>query len=578
MPASHRPHPIRSIALWREAPLAWLVFGLMLLVRLYAVWHVPVDSDEPQHLHVVWEWTQGRLPYRDFFDNHMPLFQWLCAPLLGWIGPRPDALLLMRLAQWPLTAATLLLVAWLGRRLWDARVGLWGATLIGLLPHYYLGASIEFRPDNAWALAWLATMALIVGARGWHARRAAAVGAMAGLTLVISAKTTLLAGSAVFALLLLLPSATQPWPWRRMLACAAIALPLSLLPAALVFAWFAAHGAGGVAWYCIIGHNVVAGLGNWSELLWRSMVFVVLAIATPLAMRRYPALDAQALRRRYLLLWPLVYLILMYAFWPLVPRQHWLPAMPLVGLGMAVLIFRRTGLAGWSRGRWDVALTFALALVACEASALMARHPPAREPTGHVIYRHRHMQARMEQIVYQDELRTILQLTTPADTVMDSKGESIFRQRPTWLVFESITRYRISHGLLADDAIAAMIAHATPLVIRSDLMPTDAYFVSGNYLPISSRLSILGQRLPATAGARQVSIAVPADYAVVNTEGRRLSIRVDGHSPDTIVHLSAGAHRLLIDGDDGHDMALVWAPALQRGLDPRRLFRTTPGS
>ncbi|MDI3262445.1 MAG: hypothetical protein QJR11_06520 [Fulvimonas sp.] len=560
-------HLRSSCRFWREAPLAWLAFCLMLALRLYAVWHMPVDSDEPQHLHVVWEWTQGRLPYRDFFDNHMPLFQWLCAPLLGWIGPRPEALLLMRLAQWPLTTATLLLTVHLGRRLWSVRTGLYGATLIGLLPHYYLGASIEFRPDNAWALAWLAALALVVSARDWHARRAAAIGLLAGLALAISAKSTLLIGSACLTLVLLILTAPRAWPWRRMVVAMAVGLPVMLLPAALVFGYFARHGAAGVAWYCIIQHNVVPGLGNWNGLIVRAAIFTVALCAAIVLLLRRPPADAEALRRRFLLLWPWTYLAALYSFWPLIPREHLLPAMPLVGVSVAVFALDRGGVD------WRRRLLVALVLFGWEASALVAHHHVPR--SAQRAFLRGDMHERVEQRLYQDELKTLLQITTPADTVIDAKGESIFRQRPTWLVFEGITRYRIRRGLLPDDTVAQIVAHGTPVAIDANLMPADAWFVIRHYLPIGQRLRLLGQLLPAGSQVT-VDIAVPADYAAVRADGRRLWLRVDDGPARQRFHLSAGPHRLAIVGEAGGVSALVWADALDRGLDPARLFRSAP--
>jgi hypothetical protein len=36
-------------------------------------------------------------PYRDFFDNHMPLFHIVSAPIFRWFGVRPDIVVPMRL-------------------------------------------------------------------------------------------------------------------------------------------------------------------------------------------------------------------------------------------------------------------------------------------------------------------------------------------------------------------------------------------------------------------------------------------------------------------------------------------------
>ena len=67
----------------------WFAIGffvLLLVLKIFYAVHYRIDSDEPQHLHVVWGWTQHMIPYRDYFDNHSPLFQMLCAPLLGRLG------------------------------------------------------------------------------------------------------------------------------------------------------------------------------------------------------------------------------------------------------------------------------------------------------------------------------------------------------------------------------------------------------------------------------------------------------------------------------------------------------------
>src|SRR4051794_17888837 len=80
--------------LWETLGIAGLVL-LWLGLRSFSVFNHLWDSDEPQHLHVVWEWTQGVLPYRDFFDNHTPLFHVLFAPVLRLFGERADIVELM---------------------------------------------------------------------------------------------------------------------------------------------------------------------------------------------------------------------------------------------------------------------------------------------------------------------------------------------------------------------------------------------------------------------------------------------------------------------------------------------------
>jgi hypothetical protein len=80
---------------------AWAFLAALAALRMLFAWHLPFDTDEAQHLHVVWAWTQGLLPYRDVFDNHAPLFQLLSAPLFAAIGENADVIRLMRLAVVP---------------------------------------------------------------------------------------------------------------------------------------------------------------------------------------------------------------------------------------------------------------------------------------------------------------------------------------------------------------------------------------------------------------------------------------------------------------------------------------------
>lgn len=93
----------RAMSARLTAKLAWLLLlPAVFAVRLAFVFHYRFDSDEPQHLHVVWGWTRGLRQYKDVFDNHMPLFHLVCAPVFQLVGERPDALIWMRMAMVPL--------------------------------------------------------------------------------------------------------------------------------------------------------------------------------------------------------------------------------------------------------------------------------------------------------------------------------------------------------------------------------------------------------------------------------------------------------------------------------------------
>src|SRR5215469_1340411 len=113
---------ISATELWIGA----LIFSILLVLRWFYTSTRGWDSDEPQYLHVVWGWLNGLLPYRDLFDNHMPLFQLLSVPLFALLGERPEIVTAMRWAMVPLMALGLVAIYLIGSRVFSRRIGFWG--------------------------------------------------------------------------------------------------------------------------------------------------------------------------------------------------------------------------------------------------------------------------------------------------------------------------------------------------------------------------------------------------------------------------------------------------------------------
>src|SRR5881409_2866443 len=159
-PAVQAPRIAGATAAGRLASLG--LGAVIVLLRVVYARAYPVDSDEPQHLHVAWAWTKGLVPYRDIFDNHAPLFHLLSAPLVALVGENPRILLLMRLAMIPVFAGCLWGSYILGRRLFGARAGWWAALLCGLSPTFFF-KSVEYRTDVLWAALWVLAIATLLG-------------------------------------------------------------------------------------------------------------------------------------------------------------------------------------------------------------------------------------------------------------------------------------------------------------------------------------------------------------------------------------------------------------------------------
>ena len=166
------------------------LFGLGSLFKIWNVFLYQFDSDESQHLHVIWAWTHGLVQYRDVFDNHMPLFHLMCAPLLGILGEHPADLYWMRLLMVPLYGLSAWCVYRIGTIVFSRRIGLWAMLLASGISVYHF-CSTEFRPDNVWTLLWF--LCLLVFVSNPFAFRSFMVsGLLLGLCFAVSMKTTLM--------------------------------------------------------------------------------------------------------------------------------------------------------------------------------------------------------------------------------------------------------------------------------------------------------------------------------------------------------------------------------------------------
>src|SRR5581483_6274237 len=242
-------------ATWRA--LAAAAFVLLLALRVVYAFSLVVNSDEPQHLHVAWEWWQGRLPYRDVFDNHAPAFGFLYAPLLAALGERADIVPLMRLGVLPWYALTLWLCYRIGSALFERRIALAATAIAALDPTFFL-KSVEFRPDVPWAAACLLAVVIAVAPEPvrW---RWAKVGLASGFALALSIKTALflVAGGTAGAVLLVPQWRASPRAALRtwLTGGAAWLAGFAAIPAFIAIC-FAAAGAADALAYCLFDHNL----------------------------------------------------------------------------------------------------------------------------------------------------------------------------------------------------------------------------------------------------------------------------------------------------------------------------------
>ena len=72
---------IRQAGVQGSSAVFAALLGLAAVVRVGVVLNRSLDADESQHLHAAWLVGQGQVPFRDFWEHHLPLFYYLLAPL-----------------------------------------------------------------------------------------------------------------------------------------------------------------------------------------------------------------------------------------------------------------------------------------------------------------------------------------------------------------------------------------------------------------------------------------------------------------------------------------------------------------
>ncbi|HVT59410.1 MAG TPA: hypothetical protein VHR45_13540 [Thermoanaerobaculia bacterium] len=546
----------------REIAAAAVLLVAALALRLLGVFQIRFNSDEAQHAHLIWGWTRGLVQYRDYFDNHTPLFHLLWAPLAAALGESVSTLFWLRLSMLPLYAIALVLTFVLGRRLFSLRTALWGTVLTALLPPFFL-KTLELRTDVLWTVCWLGAAVALCGGPP-SGRRGLAAGLLLGAAAAVSLKTTLLVAALAGGALLGLAYGPRGGGERGGRARAGLLAAGSLLAGMLVVplvvaAYFQARGALGAMLAGAVGHNLLAGpagaaASHGKGWLARTLTFA-LGLAPLLAAApwvRRSGRPGAADRRLLLFLTCGVYLLALLAFWPLVTSQSYLPIEPFLVLVLAgAFLERGAAVAGLSR----TAVVFLTLGLAAELAINLYKGPLRGDAT------------RPQTALVAAALR----LTGPDEPVFDLKGETVFRRRAFFPVLEDITRSAMAAGRIADTIPEDLLASGTCVAVPDSprLPPRGRAFLDANFILVSP-LRVCGQLLPQPpprAGAAvEFTVRLPARYLLVGRGGAAARGRLDGAALDGARFIAAGKHRF--EPDSPPPWALLWARAAERGFSP----------
>ncbi|HEY6323953.1 MAG TPA: hypothetical protein VJA16_20605 [Thermoanaerobaculia bacterium] len=585
----------------RERGVALALLGVAVALRLLGVWEYRFNSDEPQHAHVVWGWTRGLIQYRDFFDNHTPLFHMLWAPLLAAFGESVRTLFWLRLTMLPLYLAALAVTWLIGRRLLSPRAALWGTVLTALLPPFFV-KTLEFRTDVPWTLLWLVAFEVAAGGAPGPARlfvAGLAVGAAAAVSLKSSLLLACLLGSALAAAAWRLAggndTSLRPTPRTagRALAAAGAGLAgLAAVPAGVAL-YFQRHGALDALFAGAVRHNLQVSQHGPAPLE-RALILAVgaplLIVVARWSLRAGP--PALARQRLLLALTAGSYLIALEVLWPLITSQTYLPVEPLLCLFVAATaVGRPRALQPGEESSVASGRRAAEPVVSAAAAAAAGASRPGRPRIAwgraflalalavELVIDLLHGPLRGDQTAPTTAIvAAALQLTAPDEAVFDDKGDAVFRRRAFVPVLEDITREAMAEGRIADTIPEAILAHHVCVATLASrrLPPRGKRFLDANFLPVGP-VRVCGRWLPGAAGQPPYptvafQVEIPGRYTILGSGGPARG-GLDGLELTAPRDLAAGVH--VFAPRSPPPWALLWARAAERGFSP---FPPTPGA
>lgn len=444
----------------------------------------------------------------------------LTAPILHAVGEREDVLLFMRAPMLVLFAAVIWATYVLGKRLYSAEVGRWAALMLSLLPPFFL-KSLEYRTDNLWVALWMVAVVVLTGGE-LTVPRGFAAGAILGLAMGTSMKTSLLLITLAIAGITSMAMKKQR---TRVGGAVALLAGVGIVPA-LIALYFVRHGAWDNLVYCNFIFNEGIRATRTTAAVWgpRLAYVPLMVIALRIAWRKR---DAQA-QRFFWAMATAAFFLTLGGFWILISPRDYLPFLPMISIFAVAAIGKRTWIFA------ALALVF-VAFIAKETRGF-------KNQTNEEI----------------TMIRQVLRLTRPGDYLMDIKGETIFRRRPSYHIFEFITRNQMIRGMIADTVAEDVVARRC-YVAQADgefWPPRARTFLSANFLDLG-RLRAAGQWIKPDGS---FTIAVPGEYVIVSRDAV-----IQGPAA-----LAAGAHRVSRP-NSAQRLAVVWAPAIERGLSPFRL-------
>ena len=521
--------------------IAAILICSIFFIRIFRILNMGFDSDEPQHLHVVWCRINGLVPYKDFFDNHAPLFHFLMMPFLWMFGETATIIIIMRFIQIPLFMALLFIIHLVNKRIF-ANNAVWITLLTGLFLNFS-GVTIEFRPVLLWLLLWYLCIYIILK-YPLNFKNGFILGIATGINIAVSLKTVallvpILLVSCVYYRAFLIKKNIQI-NMRIIFKYVAAFLIGTLIPVLIVVLIFNRLDACTSMIYCTITHNSPAAV-NYK--IANRIPYFIIAVLPLIIMNKY--LARLPLETAY-------FTILAYfsggmlVLYPVVERETIIVFYSMAFIAIVGHIFNRSKV---SRPRLFIWVGMIIV-----ATTILVRTPFTNKNDEMVK-------------MYSD----IICLTDKTDYIMDAKGENIFRNRPTYYGFELFTKRLMRQGLIPDTIINDCKRTSTHVVLlryRNKFPPAVKEFFDNEYLEISPDLAVSGKVVAITDKTAKFMIQVPGYYTIKSAENCSVNGFLDGIAYNgKSVYLRQRKHSFVSE-DSCPKIVIIWSKALEKGYYP----------
>ena len=483
---------------------------IIILIAIALILRIPIllvryfDPDEFEHLHAARNIYHGMVPYRDYFEHHTPLLHFFMAPLYLFFGDTIPLIFVARGIMLIFTGGILYLTYRLTKLLYGFDAALY-ATMF--LSYMVLEKTIEIRPDLLEVIFWLLTLIFFI--TGINSKRRLYFllsGVMIGCAILSTQKALFAAMGLFFALMwLCFDRRTGLSLKERAYSFLWVGLGL-LIPAGVTCLYFLPHR----ALDDFIYRNFIMNL-HWRSKFWpygyiqqefRQNAFfcafglVGLVIAT-LKLRK----KEEAIKGSFAPVISTYVLIGGLFLMPVPYRQYYLLFIPLLAMYcslVSVALVSYLRLPKYQRLQKSVQVTakFTLFIRVCGCILLFLGviiYPLTQILSQFLIVKFsggsRYIRLNHSNEGQLNEIRFILQNTTPQDTVLDGwTGSGVFRDHAYYYYFlHGEVRNMLTPKESSEDVVNVLREKKTKIVIYNGdvqaLSQEVRNYVEANYKP-----------------------------------------------------------------------------------------------